>query len=424
MSSHCRLLLRAENRLQRVAILLCTIVAAALPQAAMANGFRRLAVVSGGEAKRLGIGELLTVALARQKEVELVERDRLDTVLRELKLAEGLAQAGPSQRLRLGEMVSADALILISVAEGKEQSFLTVIFCDCGSGARLALDHVPLKHGELAATVTGAADAVSRTRRKYRFGVRFVVGVAPFVSTNLSHRFDHFQGAYAELLQRALAARPGVAAMEIDEAAAIARELAIAPRQRVQRVVPVLVDAEFKIDQVPGQSEATVAFSVQIRRGGADAEQHRLTTQTAGVPELIRARLCKLVLPAAEEIGEAIDAQAQTEWLVNRAEIFSQLGQWHRAAALREAALLLNPDLSVQRIKLLFEYRHAYYKQRDLRLRIRPGERRREYADEPATSVISSAICPPVHDSAVTTVLPCSASSRPTTCCRDSSSSP
>jgi hypothetical protein len=127
-----------------VAGLVCTLLAAADDSVAADSGpLRRWAVVGDPAVREAGLSDLVTAELAQLPQVELVEREELQRAIQELELSQLHTAAQPAGRLRLGALVKADALILLSSSKHDGKRFVRVVTCDCVSGARLAYEQFP-----------------------------------------------------------------------------------------------------------------------------------------------------------------------------------------------------------------------------------------------------------------------------------------
>ncbi len=68
--------------------------------------FRRWAILPAPEVRDAGLSDLLTAELSR-KSIELVEREQLDAVAKEIELAKLLGADAAAQRLKVGQLVKA-----------------------------------------------------------------------------------------------------------------------------------------------------------------------------------------------------------------------------------------------------------------------------------------------------------------------------
>lgn len=224
------------------------------------------AIVAIDEEEARTVADLLTAELSSQPDIRLVERDELNLALNELELA-AIAGDNASQRLRLGQLLRADALVLLGIVEHNDQRFLKMTISDCRYGARLRADHFPIVEGKADEAVSQCTAAINATRESFPEGVQQMIGVPQFVSRNLTHDYDHLQAAYASLVAESLRAQPGVAVIEVDEAHEIRKELALAGDRLERRVVPLFVDGAYKVTVADPSSPPTVEIDVRLTDG-------------------------------------------------------------------------------------------------------------------------------------------------------------
>ena len=73
------------------------------------------------------------------------------------------------------------------------------------------------------------------------------MAIPPFASRDLSYEHNYLQGAYAKIVEEALADRPGRLMVELAEARAVAEELATAGNETtVRRPPPLYFLGEFR----------------------------------------------------------------------------------------------------------------------------------------------------------------------------------
>ena len=147
--------------------------------------------------------------------------------------------------------------------------------CDCRQGARLAVEYLAPPDAGLEASARQVADLVRRTRARLPAGVQAVIGVSPFVSSDLSHAFDQYQQAFCLLLQEVLSTHPGVAAIEVAEAHSIREELAGTTETVAARRVPAMVTGEYSVQRDPsGGVEPVVRHpNRRWRKEASDADE-------------------------------------------------------------------------------------------------------------------------------------------------------
>ncbi len=361
-----RLLMRALACF--AAVSLCFDAGAAEPSSNdAAFGIARWAIVSSKAVKESGLADLVFVEAGKLEGIELVERDRADAIQEEAVLVLANETDVVEQRLELGRKLTADALVLLTMAEPEKQNqpgvavgkCLKIVITDCRYGARLARRIVPA-NGPTDKLAQDVAACISETQKKYANGIERIVGVAPFVSRNIEHSFDYLQRGVAYLLESALSGLPGVAVLETEEAAEIATENLLVEETARQRIVPLFISGEFRVDaRSPGNE--TIAGTVHLKRGSGQEETVQaksmpLSSAAAWVNNILAARVIDLLGVSG---AKPLSAEEQFDLLVREADSFAWLGEWKNAANLRDAALLLKPDDTKQAVKLVGESARA-----------------------------------------------------------------
>jgi hypothetical protein len=318
------------------------------------TAYRRWAIITGGTPEEAAFSDLLTAGLTDIPGLELVERDQLAAIAGELKLSTALSGEGLQDRLRLGRMLHADALVLAQAADTAEGKRLQLIVAECGHGARLYVEQLPWSTEQTPVVAERAKTLVLDVRQRFAGGVKQVIGVPGFVSRSLEHDYDSLQDRYSQLVQNGLLQYPGVAVIETDEARALGRELAIGG-EAVQRLMPLFVAGEYRVEKPVG-AEPTVSMTVTVTDGGKDRPPlaSGQLSLADGARWVAVAVAPKLITASAD--AKPLTVEAQTAALSARADAFAKLGSYRYSTALREAALLLDPDLSGVRLVLANEY--------------------------------------------------------------------
>ncbi len=134
------------------------------------------AIVSDPQVQQTGIADLLAAQLSADG-CYLVERDQLAAALQELEL--GSMQGGEAATsLKLGGLLKADALILLSLTESSQrESALKVVISDCLFGARLRAEFLALGKQTPENIASRCSRIVGETRRQFAGGVTHLIGV-------------------------------------------------------------------------------------------------------------------------------------------------------------------------------------------------------------------------------------------------------
>jgi hypothetical protein len=330
-----------------VAIVLCLVSGAAAENTPL-----RWAIVGSGGDKAQGIADLLLSRMSAEA-VELVERDFVAEIAEEQKLNAMLGAGNAADRANLLSLLKADRLVLLSShALNNEPSVHTVI-AESSHGARLAVRDFP--RGNSTETILDEIVAlVESTRKQYADGIKAVVGLAPLTPGNLEHDYDYLSTVYRDLIQGELSSLPGVAVIEVDEARAIAGEMAVSNGDVSGRVTPILIDGSYTVSEAGDR----VTFSLKASRGKAVLASLNDQVLRKDVASYFKQHVSGTALEL--DLAESkVSVDEQFNWLVAQAESFSRLAMPARAAGLREAALLLKPDNAKERLALLADYRKS-----------------------------------------------------------------
>lgn len=297
---------------------------------------------------------LLEAKLLADSSATWVERADIDKVLKELKLQAIFSPQGVGDRVRLGKLLKTDLLVMVRPVRGGETPALEVVVSETASGLRFLLRTVPITKN----TDADVAELLSATRDGIkRFGEKIteVVAVPPFVSNDFGYEFDHLKGAYAKLAEATVFDRKGVVVVELEEALALAKELALTdPGMKLERSSPLYVFGEYRTEGKG--SRATVALQLRAERAGkAVGKKLAVTVKLGEAPGAIQ-----------KWVGETLDvgggvrvpgnSRKEAAVLATRSAEFARLGAWTESLALIEASLLLNPDQPALHVAALRAY--------------------------------------------------------------------
>ena len=293
------------------------------------------------DADRTTIGTLVEAKLLESKSARWLERAEIDRVLREQELGALFQADSTNLRAQFGKLLKADVLILMRASRNTAATQLTV--CETKHGLRLISTLV--SHGKQAeptaeAIVTLINGAIERSAHP----IPEIIAVPPFVSNDLTYRYDFLKTAYARLIEHVALHRRDVLVVELDEARAIARELALtAPKSAVRRPLPLYLLGEFRNDGKDDQRHVTLRL--QLVRGKdklAVREAERIAAREAA--SFLSRATAELLDKHTGSNQPAAAPQTEAQQLAGRAEEFKRLGNWVEAVSLIEASLLLVPD--------------------------------------------------------------------------------
>jgi hypothetical protein len=308
----------------------------------------------GAEALRVGVltpagtplanvGDLVVATLGTEPGIELVERDQIAAVLRELELATALGPDAVGVRLRLGTLLHADLLVMLGLETEGDARYVRVVVSDTTVGARLVQDRLALDEspGTLATMI---CDRFRTARHRRAVGIGRIVAIPPLVSRSLTHELDQLQQRLPHVLEEAFSGLPGTAVLEVEEVQAIRRELDLRGTGLQSRVVPWFVNGEYRQQGGGAQPGAAIDLVLTLTDGASLCKECRQTF--ASVDELVVFLRTKAVPQLVGEGGAAVPLtiEQQLARMESRATAFERLGEFGLAAEIREACLLFAPD--------------------------------------------------------------------------------
>jgi len=339
-------------------------------------GLNRWAIVSDPQVQESGLADVVLAEVSGIDGIELVERDQIARVTHELVLSKMLGPEDVEARLKLGRLVRADGLILLTLTRRENKEYIKVVLSECAHGARLRIDHLPWSQEQAAETAGEIRTMVVETRLHYAHGIKNIVGVSPLVSRTLVHDYDYLQAGLAYVIQNAIASYPGIAVIEVEEAQTIRRERELAAGSQTERVVPFLLEGEYRV--VHDSNRQNPELSLQIRIHDGHRTVHTFQQEGLSFEEtakLLRddcSRWARTLTGQVSNQGLSVDDQI--EFMACQADHFAQLGSYEHSVGLREACILLKPDMVEQRVALVREYDELFS---------RPFQPRNGHPEEP-----------------------------------------
>ncbi len=304
---------------------------------------------------RLPLGALLEAKLTGSAGLDWLDRNEIDEILREQKLQALFSPEGAAARASLGKLLKADLLVMVRKAEPAGQegepnqaaaaspARVQLIVAETRRGIRLLTREIqPSK--DVTADVTLLRGFVEHAIVKQRQNSQEIFAVPPFVSHDLGFRYDYLKSTFSKLLEELLLDRPGAVVVELAEAQALAKEVALASDQtRLERELPIYVLGDYRHE---GQdSTRTISVKLKLMRG----EQLLGTETAAGLPPaqasgFLLQSLTQLIGKLKTQALHVPDPRAEARQLAQRSREFQQIGNWPEALALVEASLLIDPD--------------------------------------------------------------------------------
>lgn len=289
------------------------------------------------------IAAILEVKLLADPSAVWVERQNVDEILKEQQVQALFSPQGVGNRVALGKLLKARVLVLIRRVKQEMAEVLELIVSETTSGIRLAHRAVAVT-GDGDVVATAMLDAVRQSLVKGRQRVEAIVAVPPFLSQDLAFDTSDRPAAFARLAESVALTRPGVAVVELAEAEAIAKEHALtAGGEALERSLPIYLLGEYRHE---GRgAERTVRLKLLAERAnmplGGPKELHSKPDE---VPTRIRGWVHDTLDSLTDKSAPPADPKAEAKQLAERAASFERLANWSEAAALLDAACLIDPD--------------------------------------------------------------------------------
>ncbi len=237
---------------------------------------------------------------------------------------------------------------------------MKLVICETKFGARLMVEYRPWPATDPEVRSTELARLLTETRQRFPKGIEQIIGVGPFLSQNLLHDFDYLQSGFSALLAQGLSTYPGVAVLEIEEVRAIGRELELSGGELSDRVVPVILEGEYRMsEQARAVAPSAAVLDVTVKAAGSDRDQWTSREHSlGGTSTWLTQELPDRVLKLTEARPQSLMRRQQFDALTKRADMFALVGAWLEAIQLRESALLLEDEL-VEHFRLIGDYRRG-----------------------------------------------------------------
>ena len=304
--------------------------------------------------EKLPQAALLESKLVAEPGTTWVERTDIDKLLKEQKLQAAFGPQGVGERVKFGRLLKADVLVTVRTVKNVPEPALEVAVSETAGGLRLLVRAVPVTKNpdtDVASLLGAVKDGIGR----HGEAIREVVAVPPFVSHDLEFTHDHLRAALAKLAEAEALDRRGVVVVELEEAEALARELALtAPGAKLDRPLPVYLLGEYRNDGRGG--DRTLFVKMRAERGGKlVGKPFAEILKPDAAPGAVR-EWAASTLDALARDGKPrppADPRAEAKTLADRARVFARLGNWSEAFGLIEASLLLDPNQTELRVEAL-----------------------------------------------------------------------
>ncbi|MEO8495039.1 MAG: CsgG/HfaB family protein, partial [Planctomycetota bacterium] len=252
---------------------------------------KSLAVVSAEDAGSQAFADLLSVELSRHDDVSLVERDRIQAALSELKLnASGLVAA--ERQVEFGKIIAADVVLLVEQAKSVQPPSLHITCVETRTGLQLTSVFVRAKAADELERV--AKDTIREILQRSHLpeDKRLYVGVAGVHSDEPGQTLTPVAQALTACLIHDLQRSPGVFVLERRHLRQLTAERDLTGIDLALKSSAILVEVGL------GRDERGTSFRGTIRlttSSGQAVKRGTLETETIDFPTVRHALSEKVV---------------------------------------------------------------------------------------------------------------------------------
>jgi len=298
---------------------------------------------------------LLEVKLSQEPGVVLLERAEIEKILEEQMLQLAFEAEGSEARRQLGALLRARMLVILRAREeqaGEDKTIrcLELVIADTSTGLRILTEKLVWNESKPDEAAGRIARHVDRTRAILSEAIRAVVAVPLFVCEDFTYDYASLKGVYPEVIRHCLEAMRGVQVVEIDEAHAIAKELALSAGGSVRRPLrPYFILGRYR--NVGEGTRHRVRVTLQLKQGEkVVSEKTSADLAPESVAGFLRSAAAALLNKAINIRAPAFDAAEEVQQFKRRAHEYEELEEYEQAFNLIQAALLVQPETS------LYEY--------------------------------------------------------------------
>jgi hypothetical protein len=309
------------------------------------------------------LAERLFAAFSESPQVKLVERDRIDLLLKEQALASALSGGTTERIVALGKLCQAEAFIMVeAIQQNQRTAALRVRVVETRYGLRLS-DGL-----EAIAPENDLAGVAARIRDRSLTAVGslpdliedlLLVGISAFRSEEVSRRWDWLSEALSAGLGLHLGLTRGVLLLERERTRPLTEERGLTD-QLPEALQPsaVLIDGGFRLN--PQTVPPGITVHCRCRRAAGAAVELSVSDDLGNLDALC-GKLSRAILDAQNKATTPLrlDVDAEALALATEANAYKQLRDFGRALAPAEAAVALAPRNPACMV-LLVQVIHGY----------------------------------------------------------------
>lgn len=305
----------------------------------------RWAVITAPGFDHKEFGDLVLAKLSEKTDIELLERDEVQKVLKEIEITAVFGEKSIEKRQQLGVLLKADRLIVLSERD-------KIFILDTKYGLSLFSTRLEIDPEKPDQTCDAVVLFVESVNKRYQNGVKSILAVSYFVSKSFERSYDYLQSELPELLSSSLLHEEGLAVVAIEEVDAILREYALSGEGSAkERPVTLKLGGEITATMKSGEekAESPQLFSLKLELRDGEKVLETIEKQGLELKELgpfVTTDVKKKVLSrlSSSESSVSLDASAQKVQFLKDAVSLDSIGAYDLSLKMRKAAFLLDPD--------------------------------------------------------------------------------
>lgn len=288
---------------------------------------------------------LIEDQLAKERGIELVDRANLGRIRAEQRVI--LTDSTLSGRIRLGSLLSADLLLLVTRGLVENIDGVELKIVDVRTGLQLERTCLRMVGATPEYNCEQALACVKRAVTRRELPISRVVAVFPFMSNDLGDRNDADARRYQVLTEEFVSSIPGYLVVDMAEAQEIIDEKFVASQvaSMVQHPYPVFIHGSYRNTGIGADRKVSMALNFESK--GIKPFDTTLSLSAPLVPRALRDALREGLAtwtPITKPDANPDNTLAEAAHFWREAQRFQTLGQHSEALTCLQTVLLLLPE--------------------------------------------------------------------------------
>jgi len=314
------------------------------------NAVLRLAILNEASSVKgaSDFADMIFEELSPNKDIELIERTRIDMIIKEQKLSlDFSSKVDASLAIKLGKLLSADAILLMKPEKDlnkKDVVRMRLLNTQCGFKLYDSVVDVKPQAEENLYIVKAISKIVLQQMKRMNVDVQHLlpVSVLMFRSEEISPKYDWLQSYLSSLFERKLLQYPGVVEMERISAGTLLSERdLVGTLPDSLRSSAVMIDGSYRMFAFTNG----ISITVNALRCGRVVAQAKLYDSMDKLDEMGSKLITQLLSKInASVTNTPMNPADEAEMLIKQARIYMERDDKAKALEIAEAAHAIAPD--------------------------------------------------------------------------------